>query len=289
MLLMSFLGFIKLRPGEVRGAALFYSNYCAQKSFFTFHFWSLAVEEHFYLLWPAFLVLLGRRKTLWYGTGIVCALWVWRALETGHHWLFRSVVLLQRTDMTLDAIMAGCLLAVLLTRSNYRQLFIRAMTPQAWLTMVGLLALNLGVEWRWHEQWAQGARIVQSLLFPLIVVGTVVCPNSFIGKALEWPLLRWLGKLSYSIYLWQQPFFADNGTLTSRIYTFPVRFSLVLGCACLSYYWIEGPFMRLGYRIGDRLVPKKGTMTSGRVPGPAVGLWRTVSLRRAADGRQLQA
>jgi peptidoglycan/LPS O-acetylase OafA/YrhL len=47
---------------DIAGAALFYSNYEESGSWFTGHFWSLALEEHFYLLWPPVLVLLGRKR-----------------------------------------------------------------------------------------------------------------------------------------------------------------------------------------------------------------------------------
>jgi peptidoglycan/LPS O-acetylase OafA/YrhL len=91
-------------------------------------------------------------------------------------------------------------------------------------------------------------------------VGTVVDPNTFVGKFLEWSPLSWIGRLSYSIYLWQQPFFADNeGTLASRMYTFPLRFGLVLGCACISYYCLERPSIRFGCRLYAKTFSEKRT------------------------------
>ena len=57
--LLAAWGLIQLQRGELTSAALFYSNYWTGKSWFTTHFWSLSLEEHFYMLWPGLLSLLG--------------------------------------------------------------------------------------------------------------------------------------------------------------------------------------------------------------------------------------
>jgi len=53
----------------------------------------------------------------------------------------------------------------------------------------------------------------------------------------------WVGVLSYSLYLWQQPFL---NPMTSAWYTaFPVNVALACGAALISYYVIERPALRL--------------------------------------------
>ena len=68
------IGLITLNPGDLSHALSYSSNYHPQRSWFVGHTWSLAVEEQFYILWPAILLLLGKRK------GLVLAL---AALEIG--------------------------------------------------------------------------------------------------------------------------------------------------------------------------------------------------------------
>ena len=57
-----------------------------------------------------------------------------------------------------------------------------------------------------------------------------------------------IGKLSYSIYLWQQPFLAREGTNTLQ--RFPLNLVFIGAAAYGSYSLIERPFLRLKDRIG---------------------------------------
>jgi len=162
--------------------------------------------------------------------------------------------------MAIDAILCSCLLAVLLSHATFRRFFASRLNSATWLALLALQAANLGAEWIWHEQWAEAARILQAVLLPLLVVGTVTSPNTVVGRALEWFPLRWMGRLSYSFYLWQELFCANTrGTLAGRLYMFPVWFALSLGCACVSYYCLERLLIRLGHRLSNRVVPESQT------------------------------
>jgi peptidoglycan/LPS O-acetylase OafA/YrhL len=59
----------------------------------------------------------------------------------------------------------------------------------------------------------------------------------------------WLGRISYSLYLWQQPFCLAPSVSS--------RYILWLGlvCACLSYYFVEQPMLRLRDRLSTTLSP----------------------------------
>ena len=57
----------------------------------------------------------------------------------------------------------------------------------------------------------------------------------------------WLGGLSYSLYLWQQPFL--NRTGSSGLNVFPLNLAVAMGFACVSLYLVEQPFLRFGRRF----------------------------------------
>lgn len=76
------------------------------------------------------------------------------------------------------------------------------------------------------------------------------------GSPLECAPLRWLGRPSYSLYLWQQMFIVwrvARAPALSAIQTVPENFGFALLLATTSYYLIERPFIRIGKRfIGSR-------------------------------------
>jgi len=68
-------------------------------------------------------------------------------------------------------------------------------------------------------------------------------PHTIIGRGLNWAPVAWLGTLSYSLYLWQQPWMA--GTVPLPWY---IKIGGALLCAAASYYWIEKPCLALRKR-----------------------------------------
>jgi peptidoglycan/LPS O-acetylase OafA/YrhL len=109
---LALLGVIHLVPRDW-SAVCFLANYL-QGSWHTTHFWSLSVEEHFYLFWPFCILLFGWRRAMWIGVALVVAVAVWRPWELHHHFGAERSAYLQHTDMRLDYIMMGSVLALAL-------------------------------------------------------------------------------------------------------------------------------------------------------------------------------
>src|ERR1044071_5070798 len=89
---------------------------------YTGHYWSLAVEEHFYLLWPVFLLLIGSMRAMWVTPWLALAIEVWRHLDT---WFgatnLSGLFIYQRTDRCVDGLLWGCALALLIRQPGWRE------------------------------------------------------------------------------------------------------------------------------------------------------------------------
>ena len=101
---------------------------------------------------------------------------------------------------------------------------------------------------------AHGLTLWTADLVTALVVSTVVQPDSVLGRALEWRPLRWIGTLSYSLYLWQELFLPEIPSELARgafhyLQQPPWNLLAILVCACLSRYLIEIPMNRLGHRL----------------------------------------
>ncbi len=245
--ILSAFGAITLRSGELASCVLVYNNYWPGRSWFTQHFWSLSMEEHFYMLWPLLLAFLGPKRVRWAAVAGIALTILWRPF--GLHAFSLNVAELQRTDMRLDAFLFACLLA-LLVHDNER-LQRRLGTPWFFGSVVVVLAAGYGFDLRHPMQLTKLA--FQSFMLPLVVVPTGFMPFSRISRLLEAAPFRWLGRISYSVYLWQQLILrgagADSG---SAMLSLALRLPVILALASASYYFIERPSMRKGRQLSSR-------------------------------------
>ena len=122
-----FVNLLDFHSSEVFGSLFFFRNYqlaATQRGFYTTHFWSLSIEEHFYLVWPALFLWLGNRRSLWFAGIGACTCAAWRLYDCTHpdSWIGRylpgpdSFYRQIRTDARFDGLLLGCALAILLSR-----------------------------------------------------------------------------------------------------------------------------------------------------------------------------
>jgi len=189
--------------------------------------WSLSVEEQFYLAWPL-LMLLGTwaaERVCW-AVMIICPLLRILLKHAGY---------LQYSHLApaiLDSIAAGCLLA--LHQDRVRTFAARCLTSSWAFLSLGAVTLFLAeTVYRYDLVMLWG-------LIPCLVA-------LFIAAAVErkdWVLnhgpIAWSGLLSYSLYLWQQPFL----TLDGPWHFLSVRLLLTFAAAFLSYRFVEQPVIR---------------------------------------------
>jgi len=210
----------------------------------TWHLWSLSIEEHFYVLWPLALVMLGPRAA-----GVLAFVW----LLCGP---FLRLVVLQAhpqnmgdyvlwTPLRIDCISAGCLLALLSLSTTFRQR--TAMSEPAAMTLVGstiiMIAISSVVGDEIYGYSVTLDPSVRAACIAALVWASVNHHGSLWGRLLESKPFVVIGLLSYSLYLWQQPFLKPNSV--ASVGDAVIALALTLLCAVASYKLIEQPFLRM--------------------------------------------
>jgi peptidoglycan/LPS O-acetylase OafA/YrhL len=257
---LAFVGVLHIGMREWLGAALFFRNYTSllgqigPDSYFTAHFWSLAVEEHFYLVLPALLVLTKNRWRVPILLGVALLVEAHRmlVLET-KPWDY----VLFHTDIRLDALMIPAVFAVLVQSRTTREKMKKWL--RAWpLLLIGAVILVTNWEGKFWET------VLVVVLLPMTVLGTVLNPYQHLALVLEWAPLRYIGRISYSLYLWQQLFITGHfyairyplGILEST----PLRFVAMFSMAIASYHLLERPLIKLGHHLAPPATPGRDDM-----------------------------
>jgi peptidoglycan/LPS O-acetylase OafA/YrhL len=236
--------------------------------------WTLAIEEQYYLLWPGLLLLalhvgrLSPRRLIVAIFCVVVAVWIWRIILVDAGVEGRRIYF--GTDTRLDQLLLGAALA--------------AWFVQRPVSAAGSLALRLGgwagvafLTWRlfdpvYFRAWYPTVGLAAIGMASAAIIACVVTySSSVLGWALNWRLLRWVGALSYSLYLWHVPAIrvVENSPLGQ--WTIPrilggVSLSFVLAAA--SYRYVEQPFLRRRKRY-EQLRATKADAEAGTGPLPA--------------------
>lgn len=236
--------------------------------FYLGHFWSLCVEEQFYLIWPFVVYQVRRRETLMkicIGVivasplirAVLCALAPERYLDM--ELIYRSL------PTRLDALLLGGLVSLGL-RGKQEQLLRRLRRPVLAGTAVLFIALYLfetkalvvpfhGSATNWVGVF--GFSLID--LFAAAVILEAIHPGSLLGRTLAWKPLRALGLISYGFYVYHDllhDFWSDAAHRISSASAFPLTLALAfagtLGIATASYLVLERPLLRLKDRFASQ-------------------------------------
>jgi peptidoglycan/LPS O-acetylase OafA/YrhL len=204
------------------------------------HTWSLAVEEQFYLLFPVLFLLIYRYARRWAGLLlIVLALASLAVAEIGaFHNSSANFYLLQSRAWEL---LAGSLLALNLSRPAVAPTVLSQM-----LSLLGLAAIVASVlVFDLTTPWPAAATTVPVLGAVLVIA--YARPRTLAHAILSTPILRGIGIISYSAYLWHQPVFAfyriHRGE-SVEAGTYLLLILVTLGLSYLSWRFVEQPFRR---------------------------------------------
>src|SRR5581483_11285445 len=176
---------------------LYVANYDLSRPWIFGHLWSLSIEEQFYLLWPGVLKWWYRRRVT-----IVIAVMafapVWRVIFLYFKvkwgaWAFPALA---------DNLAAGCLLALLAPRLPR--------IPRVYGLAMAVVAISIPF---FSAQSIPATLLQLCVLRPIFCValaGFVLHVVQTPYRLLNWGPVVWLGQISYSLYLWQEPFCAGR-------------------------------------------------------------------------------
>ncbi len=268
-LLVAF-GLIRLNPGDLRSAATYTMNYHPEPSWWLIHCWSLSVEEQFYLLWPALLMLLGGRRGL--AAAVIFVLAGPFIRYTNVHLLRADLRIHDTTFGTIgDAIAMGCVLAGFRDRVGELPLYRRYVGSAAALCGPALVVVAYVadvVSWQARTSFGPSAL---NLGIALCLDWCLRNPGSAVGRFLDSRPMVALGVGSYSLYLWQELFL--NFHHTGPLQRFPLNVACAAVVGAVSYFAIERPSLRLRARIEPRLFARGETAKNrreARTGAPAV-------------------
>ncbi len=216
------------------------------------HFWSLAVEEQFYLLWPPILLLastrLRRHMIAWLALGAALASALLMVL------LFHSggdqTRIYYGTDTRATPILIGVVLAfVWPTMRSTTEVNPNPRRVLGLIGAVGLLGVLLGMSlWTSYDPFIYHGGLLLVALASALLVASASHPASSIGKVLGTTPLVWIGARSYGIYLWHWPVMALTrpgvDVRASLFLLVPLQIVLTLMLAAVSYRYVELPIRR---------------------------------------------
>jgi peptidoglycan/LPS O-acetylase OafA/YrhL len=252
--LVSRLTYLGYRWEELIGSLFFFRNYqfaANPRGMYTLHFWSLSIEEHFYLMWPASFLWLRTKRALWFATLCASASALWRFYEWGHpgvHLFPNSVGFhILQTDARLDGLFLGAALAILLSFTRVQDFILTNFQKETPVILLPAIALNLTLA-------RGGPSFTLYLLIALAIAYTVIVKDGPMCWCLNLRPIVWVGKISYSLYIWQQVFlFHPSGHLPfGRLSVLPLNLICAFTVATCSFYFIERPAIEFGRRLYAR-------------------------------------
>lgn len=247
------------------------------------HYWSLSVEEQFYLLWPLLIIAAfaaarrspRRTVTLLLGA-ITLASFAWSLWESAYQptWAYFS------TASRAWELGFGALLACAAGATAKIPLVARSLLLWAGLLTIGVAAFRLSGESAFPAPWA---------LLPVVGTAAVIAAGAGglprFGALLANPVTAYIGELSFSLYLWHFPvllFVAEILPARGERYAL-ASLALTAILSVMTYHWIEMPLRRATWSFSgiraafSATAGKRSVLPALVVCAVAIGLFTSMS------------
>jgi peptidoglycan/LPS O-acetylase OafA/YrhL len=249
------------------------------------HLWSLAIEEQFYLVWPAVVLVCSRAWLMRVCVAAIVGALVFRimaSLDTSSSWAY-ELTPYYFTPARLDALAIGALVACLVRNAPLQQ----RLKPAAWPILLGSLGVLVGLG-AWYGQLSPFELGVHTAGFSALALFfgaglwllVTSSDKTWVHGFLSGETLRAIGKYSYAMYLFHPIVLAELGNRVSEQGVFPrvggafagplllydlVALAMTFGLAWLSWQLVESPALQL-----KRFFPYHGgsARRTDQPPGP---------------------
>lgn len=238
---------------EILASSIYLYNICwilGFKQMILGHTWSLGVEEQFYFIWPLIIILFLRLFST-YKLQITLFFFIpfiWVLKFTNQFPILNALFY--------ESLFIGCLFALLRWNGKLPNRIPNLITVLVFLLLViaGIFPIPVS-----NVIFGNNGRFIFGILTMIVILGLVGEPNCIIGKLLRNRILVFIGKISYSLYLWHVPVFrwffwhSTLPPIISLISKFTVTFIL----AILSLKLIESRSIKAGRRLSKRFTINK--------------------------------
>ncbi len=252
------------------------------------HMWSLAIEEQFYLVWP--LVVAG---LLWWRRSLKVLLVACVVLIAASATLMAVLYQPGRdpsrvyygTDTRAQSLLIGAVVGILVFMHG--PILSRAARIAVRVAAVVGAGYTLWLFWRMSERTDalyQGGFLLAALAVSAVIVSVIQPDRGVLGRFLSVPPLRWVGRISYGLYLWHWPVYLTITHTRTGLDGFSllvVRIAVSVALAALSFYAVERPIRAGTFRLPQ---PTRHRRRAGGVAGGR-GLRRHDRRRRIGRGQ----
>lgn len=209
------------------------------------HTWSLSVEEHFYFIWPVLFLWLGPQRAIKVLLGYLLCI---PLLRYGIWHFFRNTIDIDFASVTqMGSIATGCVLAFVANRNIFPKALDSLQKRPALFFAIGVGTLFLSdflsksgkYSILFHDP-------VSAASFGLIMLSVLYMTRELkpLRSFLDLKPMVFIGVMSYSIYLWQQPF-TGGSAFAKQLPHWSLHLLLIFVTALFSFMCIEKPFLRI--------------------------------------------